>query len=69
MLVHLLIEETHSKKLVKTISVVSMSLDHHQEDLALKSPVITDKNGLHLFMSLKSFSKLDKNNQINYYFG
>ena len=40
-----------------------MSLDHHEdheEDIALKSPVITDKNGLSSFMSLKSFSKLDK---------
>ena len=26
-------------------SVASMSLDYHEEDLALKSPVITDKNG------------------------
>ena len=42
-------------------SVVSISLDHHEEDLALKSPVITDKNGLCLLMLLKSFSKLDKN--------
>ena len=42
-------------------SVVSISLDHHEEDLALKSPVITDKNGLCLFMLLKSFSKLGKN--------
>ena len=42
-------------------SVVSMSLDHHEEDLALKATVITDKNVLRLFMSLKSFSKSDKN--------
>ena len=42
-------------------SVVSMSLDHHEEDLSLKSPVITDKNGLRSFMLLKSFPKLDKN--------
>ena len=38
-----------------------MSLDHHEEDLALTSPAITDKNGLRSFMSLKIFSKLDKN--------
>ena len=42
-------------------SVVLMSLCHHKEDLALKSPVIADKGGLCLLMSLKSFSKLDKN--------
>ena len=42
-------------------SVISMSLDHYEEDLALKSPVITDKNGLRLFISLNSLSKLDKN--------
>ena len=41
-------------------TVVSTSLDHHEEDLALTSPVITDKNGLRSFMSLKIFSKLDK---------
>ena len=52
-------------------SVVSMSLDHHEEDLALKLPVITDKNGLHLFMSLKMFSKLDKNqsNLLSFWLG
>ena len=32
-------------------SVVSMSLDHHEEDLALKSPVITDKNGLRFYVA------------------
>ena len=37
-----------------------MSLDHQEEDLELKSPVITDKDGLRLFMSFKRFSKLDK---------
>ena len=42
-------------------SVVSMSLDYHEEDLPLKSPVITEKNGLRSFMWLKSFSKKDKN--------
>ena len=31
--------------------VVSMSLDHHEEDLALKSPVITDKNGLRFYVA------------------
>ena len=39
-----------------------MSVDHDDEDLALKSPVTTDKDGFRLFMSLKRFSKLDKNN-------
>ena len=42
-------------------SVVSVSLDHHKEELALKSLKITDKNGLRSFMSLKIFPKLDKN--------
>ena len=42
-------------------SVVLMSLDHHEEDLALKSPVIADKNGLRSFTLFKNFSKLDKN--------
>ena len=37
-------------------SIVSMSLDHHEEYLALKSPVTTDKNGSRLFMTLKGFS-------------
>ena len=32
-------------------SVVTMSLDHHEEDLALKSPVITDKNGLRFYVA------------------
>ena len=39
-----------------------MSSYHQKEDLALKSPVTTDKDGLSLFISLKRFSKLDKNN-------
>ena len=43
------------------LSVVLMSLDQHKEDLALKTPVITDKNGLRSFLSLKRFLKLDKN--------
>ena len=42
-------------------SIVFMSLHHHEEDLALKSPVTTDKDGFRLFMSIKRFSKLDKN--------
>ena len=42
-------------------SVVLMSLGQKEEDLALKSPVITHKDGLRLLMSLKSFSKIDKN--------
>ena len=52
-------------------SIVLMSLDHHEEDLALKSHVITDENGLRSFMSLKSFSKLDKNksNSILFWLG
>ena len=39
-----------------------MSLTHHEEDLALKSPVITDKDDLRLFTSFKSCSKIDKSN-------
>ena len=42
-------------------SLVLISSDHQGQDLALKSPVITDKDGLRLFMSLKSCSKLDIN--------
>ena len=42
--------------------VVFKSLHHHEEDLTLKSPVTTDKDDLRLFMSLKRFSKLHKNN-------
>ena len=38
-----------------------MLLDHQEDDLALKLPVITDKYGLRFFMSIISFSKLDKN--------
>ena len=30
-------------------SIVFMSLHHHEEDVALKSPVTTDKDGLRLF--------------------
>ena len=40
---------------------MSVSLDHQEEDLELKSPVITDKDGLRLFMYLKTFSNLDRN--------
>ena len=42
-------------------SVVSMSLDYQEEDLALKSTVITDKYGLGFFISITGFSRLDKN--------
>ena len=38
-----------------------MSLDDQEEDLELKSPVITDKDGLTLLMSFKKTSKLDRN--------
>ena len=38
-----------------------MSLDDQEEDLELKSPVITDKDGLTLLMSFKKISKLDRN--------
>lgn len=41
-------------------SVVLMPLCHQEEDVALKSPLITHKDGLRLMMSFKSFSKLDK---------
>ena len=41
-----------------------MSLHHHEEDLALKSPVTTDIDGMRLLMLLKRFSKLDKTTQI-----
>ena len=40
-------------------SIVLMSLHHHEEDLALKSPVTTDIDGMRLLMLLKRFSKLD----------
>ena len=33
--------------------IVFMSLHHHEEDLALKSPVFTDKDGLRLFISVR----------------
>ena len=41
--------------------VVSMSLGHHEEDPASKLPVIADKDVLRLLVSLKGFSKLDRN--------
>ena len=41
--------------------VALISLDHQEEHLELKSPVTTDKDGLRLFMSFKSFWKLDEN--------
>ena len=43
------------------LSVVLMSVGHHEKDLALKSPVITVKHGLLLHILLKGFSKSDKN--------
>ena len=49
-------------------SVIVMFLGHHEKDIALKTPAITDKDGLNLLMSLGIFSKLDKS-QIHYYFG
>ena len=42
-------------------SVVLILLDHQDWNLALKSPVVIDNAGLRLFMSLTSFSRLDKN--------
>ena len=38
-----------------------MTLGHQENDLTLKSPVVTDEDSLRLLMSLNSFSKLDKN--------
>ena len=38
-----------------------MSLGHHEEDPASKLTVIADKDVLRLLMSLKGFSKLDRN--------
>ena len=37
-----------------------MSLDHQEDNLALKLTAITDKYGLLFSMLIKSFSKLDK---------
>ena len=42
-------------------SIVSVSSDHQEEDLELKSPATTDKDGLRLFMSFKKISELDRN--------
>ena len=42
-------------------SVVLISLDHQDWDLALKSPVIIPNAGLRLFMPLTRFSRLHKN--------
>ena len=41
--------------------LVFISSDHQEEHLELKSPVVTDKDGLQLFISFKSIWKLDKN--------
>ena len=41
-------------------SEVLISSDYQDEDLSLKSPVITDTVSLHLLMSLKSCSRSDK---------
>ena len=49
-------------------SVVFMSIHHYEENLALKSPVTTDKDGLRLFMSLKGSPNWIKTIQIDYYF-
>ena len=45
-----------------------MSIHHYEENLALKSPVTTDKDGLRLFMSLKGSPNWIKTIQIDYYF-
>ena len=38
-----------------------MSLADREEDIALKSLVMTDEDGLRLFISFKSCSEFDKN--------
>ena len=48
---------------------VLMSSGYQHDVLALKSPVITDKNGLICSMLLKNLSTLPEINQIHYYFG
>ena len=48
--------------------IVLVSLDHQEEDLKLKLPVIRDMNRLRLFMSFKKFWKLEMS-QIHQYFG
>ena len=40
-------------------AIALMSLDHQEKDLELKSPVITDTDGLRLFMSFRKLSKVD----------
>ena len=47
-------------------SLVFISSDHQEKHLELKSPVITDKDSLQLFISFKSIWKLDKMLQIHY---
>lgn len=46
-----------------------MSLVDHEEDLSLKSPVITDKDGLHFLHHLKAAQSLIKMIKIYYCFG
>ena len=41
--------------------MILMSLDHQEDYLALKSPVILDQCDLQFFMPIKSFPYLDKN--------
>ena len=53
-------EDVNQYKCVSSIAF--MSLHHHEEGLALKSTATTDNDGLCLFMSLKRFSKFEKNN-------
>ena len=38
-----------------------MCLHQQEKDLQLNLPVVTEKDGLCLFMSFKKFSKLDRN--------
>ena len=49
-------------------SEVLISSDHQDEDLALKSLAITDTIGLHLLMSLKRYSRFDKNKSNSEFF-
>ena len=42
-------------------SLVFISSDHQEEHLELKSPLITDKDGLRLIISFKTIWKLEKN--------
>ena len=50
-------------------SEVLMSSDHQHDVLALKSPVITDKNGLIFLSRSKASQRFSEMNQIHYYFG